>query len=188
VKFGRFKVLRCQFGTFCLSFLSIWINMDVKSDLPLRTTIVISRLPCLIRMANAVTSTVELVNSVTSDAVNSFNFVMWAFASKFFLIQLVPCSDGWRRTWWQTIHIMPGLPVSSIPQCKSNRHEGTWLELFPAIGHFESIFTEPHHASEMISKVKSLKSQINTHSFFGRDHNLDRWGVQWFWIRHGGWN
>jgi hypothetical protein len=35
---------------------------------------------------------------VTSDSVNSCNFVMWAFTSKCFLIELVPCSDGWRRT------------------------------------------------------------------------------------------
>jgi hypothetical protein len=39
-------------------------------------TIVIPRLPYLFRMAKAVLSTVELVNSVTSDSVNSFNFAM----------------------------------------------------------------------------------------------------------------
>jgi len=37
-------------------------------------TIVIPRLPCLFRMAKAVSSTVELGNSVTSEGVNSFNF------------------------------------------------------------------------------------------------------------------
>ena len=39
-------------------------------------TIVIPRLPCLFRLANAVSFTVELVNLVTSDSVNSFNFAM----------------------------------------------------------------------------------------------------------------
>jgi len=39
-------------------------------------TIVIPQLPCLLRMANAVSSTVELVNLVTSDSVSSFNFAM----------------------------------------------------------------------------------------------------------------
>jgi len=81
-------------------------------------TIVIPRLPYLFRMAKAVSSIVELANSVTSDSVNSFNFAIWAFASKCFPIELVQCSDGLRRIWWQRIHMMPGLPVSSIPQCK----------------------------------------------------------------------
>ena len=66
-------------------------------------TIVIPWIPCRFRMAKAVSPTVELVNSVTSDSVNLFDFAMWAFASKCFPIELVPCSDGWRRTWWQTI-------------------------------------------------------------------------------------
>jgi len=98
----------CHFGQYGLNWIS---NMIFLCKL----TIVIPRLPCLFKMAKAVSLTVELVNSVTSDSVNSFNFAMWAFASKCFPIELVPCSDGWRRTWWQTIHMMPGLPVSSIP-------------------------------------------------------------------------
>jgi len=44
------------------------------------------------------------------------NFAMSAFGSKFFPIQLVPCSEGWQTTWWQMIHMMPGLSVLSIPQ------------------------------------------------------------------------
>jgi len=116
-------------------------------------------------MATAVSSTVELVNSVTSDCVNSFNFAMWAFASKCFPIELVPCSDGWQRTWWQTIQMMSGLPVSSILQCKQNRHDGTCLELFQAIGRFHPSFIEAHQASKMICNVSSLKSRIKTRSF-----------------------
>jgi len=104
----RFVCHSSQYGTTWMS------NMTWLSEI----TIVIPPLPCLLSMAKAVSSTVELVNSVTSDSVNSFNFAMWAFASKCFPIELVPCSDGWRRTWWQTIHIMPGLPFSAIPQCK----------------------------------------------------------------------
>jgi hypothetical protein len=60
--------------------------------------IVIPRHPCLFRMAKAVSSTVELVNSVTSDSVKSFNFAMLSFAWQCFHIQVVPCSDGWRGT------------------------------------------------------------------------------------------
>jgi len=61
-------------------------------------TIRIPRLPCRFNMANTVSSTVELVNSVTSDSVNSFNFAICAFASKCLPIELVTRSDGWRRT------------------------------------------------------------------------------------------
>jgi len=41
-----------------------------------KLTIVIPRLPCLFKMAKAVSSTVVLVNSVNSESVNSFNFAM----------------------------------------------------------------------------------------------------------------
>jgi hypothetical protein len=61
--------------------------------------------------------------------------------------------------------MMPGLPVTSIPQCKYNRHEGACLELFQAIGHFEPTFIEAYQASKTICKVRSLKSRIKTRSF-----------------------
>ena len=38
--------------------------------------IVIPRPPCLLRVGKADSSTVQLVNSVTSDSVHSFNFAM----------------------------------------------------------------------------------------------------------------
>jgi len=63
-----------------------------------KLTIVILQLPCLIRRAKAVSSTIELVNSVTSDSAYLFNFVMRTFSSKCCPIELVPCSDGLRRT------------------------------------------------------------------------------------------
>jgi len=148
----------CRFGQYGLNWMS---NLYFLCTL----TIVIPRLPCLFKMAKAVSSTVIVVNSVTSDSVNSFNFAMWAFASKCFPIELDPCSDGWRRTWWQTIHMMPGLPVSSIPQCTGNRHDGACLELFQAIGRFEPSFIEAHQASKMICNVRSLRSRIKTRSF-----------------------
>jgi len=75
-----------------------------------------------------------------SDTVNSFNIAICAFASKGLPIELVPCSDGWRRTWWQTIHTMSGLPVSSILQCTWNRHWGAYLQLFHVIGRLEPTF------------------------------------------------
>jgi len=57
-------------------------------------TIVVPRHPCLFSTAKAVSLTVYLVNSHTSESVNSFNFAMCAFASKCFPIELVPCSVG----------------------------------------------------------------------------------------------
>jgi len=78
----------------------------------------IPRLPCLCRMGKAVLLTVDAVNSVTSNWVNSFHFAIWAFVGKCFLIDLVPCSGGCWRTWWQMIHMMPALPVCSILQQK----------------------------------------------------------------------
>jgi len=60
--------------------------------------------------------------------------------------------------------MMPGLPDSSIPQCKPNRHEGACLDAFQAIGRFEPTFIEAYHASKMICKVRSLNSRIKTHS------------------------
>jgi len=128
-------------------------------------TTVIRWLPCLFTMAKAVSSTNELVNSVTSNSVNSCKFAMWSFASKCFPYELFPWFDGWRRTWWQTIHMIPGLPVSSIPQCKYNRHQDACLESFQAIGCIGPTFIEAHRASDMICKARSLKPQIMTCSF-----------------------
>jgi len=65
----------CHFSQYRLTWMS---NMNVLCKL----TIVIPRLPCLFGMAKAVSSIIELVNSVTSNSVNSFNFAIWALASK----------------------------------------------------------------------------------------------------------
>ena len=61
--------------------------------------------------------------------------------------------------------MMPELPVSSIPQCKSNRHEGACLEFFQALRCIEPSFIEAHQASKMVCKVTTLKSRIKTCSF-----------------------
>jgi len=41
---------------------------------------------------------------------------------------------------------------------KLNHHNGSCLDLFEAIGCFEPAFIEPHQASNMICKVRPLKS------------------------------
>jgi len=124
-------------------------------------TSLIPRLPCLLRMAKAVSSTINQVNSVTFHSVNSFNFGMWTFASKCFPIELVLCAEGWRRISWQTLPIMPGMPVSSNPQCNQNCHNGKCLESFEAERPFEPTFIQAHQAWKMMCKVRSLKSWIN---------------------------
>jgi hypothetical protein len=64
--------------------------------------------------------------------------------------------------------MMPGLPVASIPQCKSNRHTSTCLELFQAIGRYEPSFIESHQASTLLCYVRSLKSRIKTRLFLDK--------------------
>jgi hypothetical protein len=61
--------------------------------------------------------------------------------------------------------MIPGLPGSSIPQCKLNGYEYTYLVLFPAKGHFEASFIEAHQPSMMIGKLTLLKSRIQTPLF-----------------------
>jgi len=81
-----------------------WVNMDQtwmsNMNFICELTIVILQLPWHLKMAKADSSTFEQVNIVTFNSVNSCNFAMWAFARKFFHIELVPCSDGWWITWW----------------------------------------------------------------------------------------
>jgi len=113
-------------------------------------------------MAKAVSSTIQLFNSVSSNCVNSLYVAVWAFASMCFPIALVPCSGGCQRTWWHTIHLIPGLLVSSISQCKYIRHEDTGLELFQAIRCFKPTCIEAHQTLKMICKLRLLKSQIKT--------------------------
>jgi len=122
-------------------------------DFHCKCTIVITQHPCHLRMAKGVSLTVKIVNSVTSNCVHSFNLAMWAFASMCCPIELVPCSDGWQRTWWQTIHMITGLPLSSIPPCKSNHYEDAWLDLFEAIWSFQCTVLEAHQASKTICEV-----------------------------------
>jgi len=62
------------------------LNLNFLCEL----TIGILELPFLLSMAKPVSSTVELVNLVTSDTVDLFNLVMCASASKCLPIELVP--------------------------------------------------------------------------------------------------
>jgi len=125
-------------------------------------TIRIPQLPCLMSMDKAVLLTVKLGNWFTSDYVNSFSFAICGFSIKCLPIELVPCSAGSQRTWWQTIHVMPRLPVSSIPQCNYNHHEGPCLYSFQAIVHFDPTFIAAHQALSIIDNERLHKSWIMT--------------------------
>lgn len=127
-------------------------------------TNVILQLPCLVWMSKAVLSTFELVFSVSSVFVHSFNFGMRAFASNCFPIEHVTCSAGWQRTCWQRMNMMPGLPVCSIPQCKYTRYNGSCQELFQASCCFGSWYIEAHQELIIICKVTSHELWITTHS------------------------
>jgi len=121
---------------------------------------VIPRPPCLFSMAKAISLPVKVVNSQTSDSVYSFSFVMCTFGSKRFSIELVPCSDSWLRTWWETIHRMLGMSISSIPQCKKYCHDCPYQELLQAVRCFEPTFMEVRKALKLMCYVRSLKLRI----------------------------
>jgi len=109
--------------------LPCWVVLSVNSvnmdqswmsnvDFLCELTAVIPLLASLHRMPKAVSSMVERVNPVTSNSLHSVNIAMWAFASKCFPIEQVPCSDGWRGTLWPTIHKKAVMAVCPIPQFK----------------------------------------------------------------------
>jgi hypothetical protein len=60
--------------------------------------------------------------------------------------------------------MMAGHLVSSIPQCRLNRHAGTGLEFFQGIELFELTMIDAHQASNMICKLRSFESQIKKRS------------------------
>jgi hypothetical protein len=128
-------------------------------------TIVILRLPCLFHISNAVSSTMVLINAETSNSVSSCNYTRCTSASKCLHMELVPCINGYQMTWWQTIHMMPGLPVCSIPQWKSKCHNGECLELVQAIACYEPTFIDSDQGSNIMSQVRLIKSRIETFWF-----------------------
>jgi hypothetical protein len=89
VKFGSLKVLCCQvYSVLSVNSVSIVKTRMVNLIFLCEHTIRIPQLPCQFSMAKAVSSTIELVKSVTSDTVNLFNFAICAFASKCLAIEL----------------------------------------------------------------------------------------------------
>jgi len=134
----------------------------MKINIFCELTIIISRLPCIVSLSKAVSSAVVLVNWETSDSVNMSNFAMCTFASKCFTMELIPCSDGLWRTWWETIHMMSVLPVTSFQQFIEKLHEGAWLKLFQPVRCLEPTFTEVHQVSKIGYQVRLLKSRIKT--------------------------
>jgi len=149
-------------------------------------SIVIPRLPCLYSMAKAVSSTVVLVNWETSDSMNSFNCAMYTIASKCFPVELVPCSDGWRRTWWHMIHMMPGLPVSTILAMQIESPRMRVSKTIP----IHMVLRAPIQRSPPSIKydLQIMLAQITNKdiSSFGCYHNLEQQGIWTLGLWNGG--
>jgi len=96
-------------SVFSVNVCSINKTWMVNRNFHRECTILIGPVPYLFSVAQAISSTVELVNCKTSDLVNSFNYAMCIYVTSCFPIELVPCSERWWRTWYQKIHIRPGL-------------------------------------------------------------------------------
>jgi len=105
--YSRFVGVIWQFES---SLLPVWSLLSVNSvnrdktklsnmNFLYKVTIVIPQLPCLFSMAKTVSSTFTLVIEVASNTVNLFKVAICTFAGMCFPIELVPYSDGWRRTW-----------------------------------------------------------------------------------------
>jgi len=166
---GEIQMVQSSQLPVCISSSVNWVNLHKtwmsNMNFLCEYTIVIPWLRCLFSMAKAVLSAFKQVNSVPSDSGNSFNFVIWTFARKCIPIELSSCSDEWQRTWCQTIHMMPGLPMASLRQWKENCNEGVVLQYFHRQRHFEPTFIETHQARRMNCKVRSHKSRIQRGSW-----------------------
>jgi len=129
-------------------------------------TIGISWLPCVLNMPQVVSLTVKQVNLEVSDSVNSFNFAMCVFTRKCYPVGLVSYPDGWWRTWWQTMEMMPRLLVFSIVQCKLDYHDGAWLESFHKMWRFEAAFSVVREAINIICQVWLNESWLKIDLFW----------------------
>lgn len=97
--------LEC-FGSNCRQYgLTKMSNMIFLCKLTFETP----KLPSIFVTANAVSSTVELVNAVTSASVNSCRFVTGLFTNKGFPIEVDACSDAGRRVPSQTLDLTPSM-------------------------------------------------------------------------------
>jgi hypothetical protein len=80
-------------------------NMNFLSKL----TILLSRLLWHFRMANTPQFTFILVDLGTSDSVKSVKCELSSSAGKCITMEVVPFSDGWRRTSLRMIQMRPAL-------------------------------------------------------------------------------
>jgi len=128
-----------------------------------KLTIVIPSFPCQFSLAKGNESAVVHDNLETSDFLTLCKFAMCTFARKRFPIEQVSCSDGLQRTWWRTIHMMPGLLAISIPMFKYIYPEDTCFELFQPIGCFEPTFIDAYQVWRIICNIRMLKSRTMTH-------------------------
>jgi len=108
---------------------------------------------------------VVLVNSETSNSVNSLNFAMCAFPSEVFPHGAGPMFRSMAKNSMtnNAFDATAASLVDSVVQIVELK--GAILELPLAIGGFRPTFIEAHLTMNMICKVRSLKSRIITPSF-----------------------
>jgi len=135
-------------------------------------TIVIPWLPSLFRMATAVSFTVKSVNSVTSDSVGSFNFAMWAPATKWFPIELGQWSYWWRKNLMRNDTY--DASAAGLLNC-TVQIQSPWRSMSRVFPSNRTLQVYIHWSTPSITySVQSKDTQImNQDKFiFGRYHNL----------------
>jgi len=91
---------------------------------------------------------------------------MWAIARKCVPSELVQYPDRWRKPSWQTIHMILGMQVCSIPKCKLYHHHAICPQIFPAIGHWKIPFIQVDQSLKVMCKIQSLTLSMHTGSYF----------------------
>jgi len=185
VKFESFKVLSCQFGAFCQSLQSIWINLDVKYHSPLRTYYCncSTSLPrqdgqsCVIDRRTSQFRNFRLCWIIQLCDVSSWKLVCPHWAGSMF--------------WWMAKHLMTNDTYDSRAAGLLNHAvqiKSPWRWMSTIIPSNRILGAYIHGSPPSIEDdLKNKGAQItkNDTFIFGRDHNFYQQGVLWEWIRHG---
>ena len=165
MKFGSFKVLIFQFGTFCLSFLSIWIHLNVKYDLPLQTYYCDSS--TLLPLQDGQSC---FIDRRTSQLSNLWPCWFFLLCNVSFCQQVLPRWAG-PMFWWMAKNLMTNHTYDAKAACLHNSAvsiespQRRMSRIIPSNWPLTVYIFEAHQASKMIYRVRSLKWRIKTRSF-----------------------
>jgi hypothetical protein len=129
-------------------------------------TIVIHQLLGHFNMAKVVSLIVELLHSVTFKWIHLINFLICTVTSNFFPTKQIPRYGRWQMTWWQAIHMIPKMPVVSLPQRQLERQARAGMELHHPMDNCEPTIVNTHQTSKVIGTVREYKSWYETPSLF----------------------